>query len=231
MKNILKISFLISVCFFCCGLPLSVSANVGGGSGKATSPYIDNNLPENSATVTRLRAKESAERTVNFTTAQGIHVYGRKIGIVYMSPQASIKSFESALNGIVNDEKTQRKIDFSIISTITILSNDSNTLTLQLNLFPDITVDELLKAQPTYINLKNTYSRTVKMRIPLWSKDKQPLALVGTDSAENAPHKFITLLNDLPIGQKIKLFGSSYWWAIKSVTDDPAYPHRVIYKH
>lgn len=233
MRNISKTSYILAVItLYCCGLSLIVLADVGGGRGKATSPYIDRDLPEDSSTVSRLRDEEAAKKTINFTTTAGKHIYGQKIGIVYLKPGAVVKAIETAFFGIVNGEKSPRKIDFSIISSVTIIAKDSKNLSIQLDLFPDISVEELLKIRPTYTDLKEKHTRTITIQIPLWSKDKQPLALVGTDSEENAPYKIITLFSEIPNGQKINFLGfCSYWWAIQSVTDDIAYPHRVIYKH
>lgn len=232
MKNISKaICILALITLYCCGLASIVLANVGGGSGKATSPYIDGNLPEDSPTVNHLKDEEAAEKTVNFTTPAGKQIYGKHIGVVYLKPASPIKAIETAFFGIVIGEKSPRKIDFSTISSATILSKDSKELSIRLDLFPDISVDELLKIHPTYSDLKEKYTRTITMRIPLWSKGKQPLALVGTDSEPNSPYKIITLFSEIPDGQKIEFLGfSSHWWAIRSVTDDLSYPHREVYK-
>lgn len=233
MKNISKaICILTLITLYCCGLASIVHANVGGGSGKASSPYLDKDLPEDSPTVNRLKAEEAAKKVVNFTTPAGKHFYGKHIGVVYLKPGSPIKAIETAFFGTVIGENSPRKIDFSIISSATILSKDSKELSIRLELFPDISVDELLKIRPTYTDLKEKYTRTVTMRIPLWSKGKQPLALVGTDSEPNSPYKIITLFSEIPDDQKIEFLGfSSYWWAIRSVTDDLSYPHRIIYKY
>ncbi|MEQ1765835.1 MAG: hypothetical protein ABL859_00265, partial [Methylotenera sp.] len=204
--------------------------NVGGGSGKAASPYIDGDLLEDSPTVNRLKAEEAADKTVNFTTPEGKQIYGKHIGIVYLKPASPIKAIETAFYGTVIGEKVPRKIDFSIISSVTILSKDFKEMSIRLDMFPDISVDELLKINPTYTDLKEKYTRTITMRIPLWSEGKLPLALVGTDSDSNLQYNIIALFSEIPDGQKIEFLGfSSHWWAIRSVTNDLSYPHRKIY--
>jgi hypothetical protein len=232
VRNIFKSLSILALITLHYGLASIVLANVGGGSGRATSPYIDGNLSEDIPTVSRLKAEEAAEKTVNFTTPVGKHIFGKKIGIVYLKPGSPIKTIENAFYGIITGEKSSRKIDFSIIDSVTILSRDSKGLSIKLDLFPDISVDELLKTRPSYTDLKEKYKRTINMHIPLWAKDKQPLALVGTDSEPDAPYKIITLFDEIPNGQEIKfLYFSSHWWAIRSVTEDLSYPYRMIYKN
>lgn len=233
MRNISKASYILAVItLYCLGLPLVVLANVGGGSGKAESPYIDGNLPEDIATVSRLRAEGAAKKTVNFTTPAGKQVYGRNIGIVYLKPGAPIGTMKTEFFGNVIGENTSRIVDFSTISSATILSKDSKDVSIQLDLFPDILVEQLLEMHPSYTTLKDKYTKTITIRVPLWSQDRQPLVLVGTDSEENSPYRIITLFSEIPEGQKIPFLGSrSPWWAIRSVTDDLAYPYRRIYKN
>jgi hypothetical protein len=231
VKNTTGISCVLAVAVcFSVGLPLMVSANVGGGSGEPVSPYIQRDLPQDNTTVSTLRAEEAAGKTVNFTNDSGKQVYGRKIGIVYSKPGAPLKSIDNAFFGTVDGEEVPRRVDFSSISQITIVERNSKDLTVKLDLFPDISVEELLKTQPTYTDLKDKFSRSITIRVPLWSKDKAPLALVGTDTGENSPFKIIAQFSEISNGQEIDFMGAgSYWWAIRSVVEDPAYPIRIHY--
>lgn len=232
MRTIFNLIFItIVIVFYCCWLPLNVSANVGGGSGDPISHYIFKQLTEDESTVNRLKTEEAADKTVNFTTVAGKQIFGNKVGIIYSNHAAPLNSIDTAFVGTVDGEELPRRFDFSIVSNITILKKDSKFLTIKLDLFPDISVEELLKIRPTYTDLKETYSRSTIILVPLWSKDKYPLALVGADEDENAPIRVIALFSEIPDGQEIQLIGSRMrWWAIQSVTDDPAYPYRVIYK-
>lgn len=233
MKNIFKINcFFGAVITFCCGWLSPSLADVGGGSGRAHSPYIEMQLPEDNLTVRRLKAEAAATRTVNFTTSYGKSVYGKRIGIVYAKPGAFLGSTatHTAFFGIVDGETTPRYIDFSIIRNVTILKKDYSSITLKLDLFPDIAVEELLKKRPSYTELKSKYTKTITIWVWLWSEDNQPLALVGSGSEENAPRKIIALFSEIPNAQKIEFLGpDNYWWAIRSVTDDLAYPRPAVH--
>ena len=66
--------------------------------------------------------------------------------------------------------------------------------------------------------------------MPLQQGESQ-LALVGVDVVENGPQKLLVLFKDLSKGQDmgpLDLDDDKLWWAIESVTQDPAYPHRLI---
>jgi hypothetical protein len=87
--------------------------------------------------------------------------------------------------------------------------------------------------KPSYLELQDHYTKTVTLSVPL-KKGELQLALVGKDDDEKAQQKIITLVKDLTNGQDIgplDLRDDLLWWAIKSVTADPAYPYRVIYKN
>lgn len=221
------LAVLIAVC---CATPSVCHADVGGGSGKAKSPYIDMHLPENTATMTRLRAEDAANKWINFTTAAGTFVHGKHIAVAFAHSGETPSTFATAFVGTTGNPASSQSIDFSEISSFTVVENQGDFIVLKLNLFPHISNEELLKRHPSYTELRDNYSKTVAIRISLMSEGKKPLVLVGNDAEEQSPPKIIARLRDIPNGQTIELGGQNLWWAISSVTNDPAYPHRVVFK-
>src|SRR5262249_7974260 len=129
---------------------------------------------------------------------------------------------QNGLVGIVDTEHAPRKIEFNIIRHISVKGKDAANLTLELELFPKITADELLRMRPSYTELRERYTKIISMRVPLWSPDGLPLALV--DSGH--PAKAVALFKDIPIDANFLISKGNLWWAIGSVTSDPAYPIR-----
>ena len=96
---------------------------------------------------------------------------------------------EHGIVGLIESETIPGRIDFSVIDTITLVSKDSSMLTLQVDLFPNIFADELVRTRPSYSDLKKNFTATKTIRIRLVSDSGQPLALVGKDTEEKAPRQ------------------------------------------
>ena len=232
VRNITKfVHYLTVVLSFLIVIDSPSLADVGGGSGRPNSPYLNMDLPEDIETVTRLRDEAATSRIVNFTTPSGTHVFGQRAGFAYTNGGAPLTEVEYGLVGVVDPEKTPRRIDFSIVRMITLVSKNSSTLTVRVDLFPDITPKELIQTRPSYSDLKKKYTATRIMNIPLRTDNGQQFSLVSKAEGEGVPFKVLAFLRDIPIGQQIEIYGApSLWWAIGSVTEDLAYPHRVIFK-
>lgn len=231
MKSIFRRSTLFAMAIaICFGISFSCGANVGGGSGRAQSPYLDNIAAEDAADVRGLKTQDAKGRFVNFHTPSGRFIYGTQIGAAYARAEPTPSATETAFTGTVEGESVPRAVDFSVIRYVTVLNKDSDTIALKLDLFPDISVDALLKERPSYTTLKERYTKSIAIRLPARSKAGQPLALIGRDAEKNSPLRIVVILGDLSNGLRFEFMGDNLWWATGSVTDDLAYPHRVIIK-
>jgi hypothetical protein len=106
--------------------------------------------------------------------------------------------------------------------------------------FPDLSPQKLISLKPTYQQLESSYRRTVKMWISLESDTGEPLRIVakdpyGTSQRDTSiPHHFVLNFNEIRLHSAVKMeYGyhdgvSTVWWAIPSVTADPAYPFRYF---
>ncbi len=231
MKTITKLLFRGSIIFVFGITTISpVVADVGGGSGRAKSPYISGRLPDDVPTVTRIRHEAARSAAINFTMPSGSMVFWQQVGFAYERKGSMPGKVNYSLTGVEKDRNATETTNIDTIQAITVMEKDDRTLTLRLELFPDISTEDLVKNRPSYTELKSQYAAAKLIRVKTKSDSGIPLALVGKDPGEKDQVRVLIYLHELPIGQKIDLQVGERWWAIKSVTDDAAYPYRVVLK-
>ena len=228
MKNIIRIRSVcaITIAIFI-GFPFLGNADVGGGRGQAESPYLYKKATEDIVGVNGQRAQDAKDRFVDFALQSGLHIYGTHVGVAYVNGNTTFPNIDTAFTGIVNGETKSRSIDFSVIRYIKVISSNSDTITLRIDLFPDISTAELLNTRPSYIDMKEKYAKLITIRLQARSASGKKLALLGRDVNHNFPLRILAFFSDIPFGQEFELMGDNHWWAIGSVTDDLAYPNRV----
>lgn len=138
------------------------------------------------------------------------------------------------LTGIDSSGK-KRQIDMAVLSQLKVVSIDSahGTLSVEVELFPDITPDDLIKKQPTYRQLWPEYRKTLELRIETTDSKGRTLALIDAKNPGNPGLALASLPGDTVVivlphtpTTRDRVDRASLWWAIPSVMDDPDYPYR-----
>jgi hypothetical protein len=193
-------------------------------------------LAETLRNVDDLKRQDAENRSVHLSQWDRDAPDAHKVRVTYARGE-TFENLDTGFVGRVEGEGADRRIDFSVVRDVTLAGRDGATATLKLTLFPDISSEDLLSKKPTYRDLKKAYTRTVNMRVALRSPRGGDLAFVGeshrwASATDPAGHKAFALFKDLPVGQTIELetqpWSHPWWWAIRSVAGDPAYPHRII---
>jgi hypothetical protein len=219
---ILTLSVLIS---WLCAIP--VFSAIGGGAGSPRTPYGIGGKPD---AKTILRYKEQASTKRNLSKVGTEYFYSMYGGLAYVTNGEIKGDVRYSFWGF--DEKGCKiEIDFCDVKDFRIMERDGKFLVLEVTLFPAISPEELLNKQPSYQDLIDNYTKSVKIRILPRDTSGNILQIIGIDYT-NRPH-IILPVEKLRLGQKVKfewnVLGDSetFWWAIPSVIEDPAYPYRL----
>lgn len=179
--------------------------------------------------------------------------FNRAIQRLYFLPRMTDQAwFHIAGHSREGDELM---IEFSQIEKITILEVDRSRkkMLLEIEKFPDITVEELLSLKPTYTELKNGYTTVLKAWVNVSNNKGEDLYLASI-LHKNSPrsedffglnknwfgsHEFFAIeevkLEKLKEGDEIALSypldQRNIWYAIPSVIEDKEYPYRVVMLH
>jgi hypothetical protein len=215
-------------------------ADVGGGSGKPISPYPPGS-PVTVQQVTKMRQKASATKAVSASIiGTDFTASGYKVGLAYVEDKKVVRDPMFKFNG-VDEQNRQQEIDFADVTSFRLLHVDKklfgkNEAVLELTIFPALTPQQLLAEKPSYSTLLENYKRIVQLKVMLQSGSDGELCMLGTSYKGNV-YKVVFRIRDLKPGSEAKLdpqdqwSGQGLWWAIESVTADPAYPHRIVMKH
>ena len=143
-------------------------------------------------------------------------------------------------------------VDFSIVESFKIVRRENDRALFEVTIFPDITPEKLLNLKPSYTELKDGYTRVVRMWIILNDTARGDLYLAGVvgrepkvmleisgyreicDSwFENGAYlvKSEEMVSRVETNRKIVLEynGNAIWWAIPSVIEDSGYPYRQYF--
>jgi hypothetical protein len=87
------------------------------------------------------------------------------------------------------------QIDMAVLSQLKIVSVDSDrrTLLADVEIFPDISPDELVKMQPTYRQLWSGYRRTIQLRIDATNSKGRTLGLMDARTPGNPSLAIVSL--------------------------------------
>ncbi len=118
-------------------------------------------------------------------------------------------------------------VSFANVEHFVVKAKSDTTITLTVTVWPDISPEDLLEKQPTWKELKKGFRRDVDIEIPIETSDGRALEFAGAGPG--------LAIEKLPEGAKGDFYGGSprqvdprrFWWAIPSVTKDPAYPFRA----
>jgi hypothetical protein len=213
-------------------------ADIGGGSGKVKTPYSPRN-PASLADVTKVKSFASTTRTLNDVVSEGTHVTrgGQNVGLMYVKGTTPAGTPLYKLEGTA-DGGAKIAVDFNEIDSFVVVGEgrDATSITVEVTQFPAITPAELLEKKPSYTDLKNNYTKTVRLHLKTKGPGGKDLCLV----AKNPPAKdygVVAKLSELAANSKVELgYGAfpwgtlslpAIWWATESVTADKKYPYRV----
>jgi hypothetical protein len=217
---------------------MTVSADIGGGSGRIITPYRPGSVVTAQEVETVKKASASSRRISNLPLASGARALsGSGVGLSYVAgTDVGKPAFE--ISG-VTENGAARTVDFSLLDTVWVAKIENNLLAsdrvqLHLKLFPTISIQQLLSDKPTYTRLRDAHEETIRLWVPL-TQSRSELALVATtDEGYRELAKVRDLKPDTPIAIEWGLFElngrrwPSIWWATEAVTKDPAYPHVAI---
>ncbi len=244
-SNIFRVTALSVM--LCAVVKLAV-ADVGGGKGYPETPW----RREGPKSVLDLeKAKEEAASYQNLSISIKLVVekmegvlsafqHGKHFDLTALTRVALVPApFREAdiaiyeLVGKTNFGETVA-ISFSQIESFTVMSKNEKTITLSVMVWPEISPEQLLEEQPTYKQLYEGYRRNVTLDLDLESADGRPLVFRGQWGLTSLP------LDKLPVDTKGSFYEAvlkvatdprQFWWAIPSVTNDEAYPYRLIPEH
>lgn len=218
-------------------------ADVGGGSGKPVTPYSPN---ENLTVelIESVRNESSKARQIStLELHDGTTFIGRgPVALMYVKDGRPNADALFQFRGR-SDNESDSSVDFSDVQKVWVDKLEdgilsSKTVTFILNVLPTIKPADLLAKKPTYQQLVDDYTTTVSIRMPLQMSGKELCFVTGTPSKG---YKLLASVRTLKLKReidltydKIQLNGKSIpsiWWAIPSVTADPAYPNRIRLKH
>ena len=179
--------------------------------------------------------------------------FNRAVNRLYFFPRMTHQAwFHIAGHSREGDEL---KVEFSQMDKITILEVDRSRkiILMEIEKFPDITVEELLSVKPTYTELKNNYMLKMKLWVSTVNDKGEDLYLAsilqkdspradrffGLNPTWLESHEFFAIeevkLDKLKKGDEITLSypmdQRNIWYAIPSVIADKEYPYRVVFKH
>ena len=216
-------------------------ADTGGGSGIPTTPYCGDPVGRKDwvdadvDTVKKLKEYSSKHKGISYIKVKD----NKKIFDIRLMGFAYVKSGHIDSNikyAFVGKNKRYENItiDLSEVENFRILSQENDVLLLEITSFPAISPKEIVKLQPTYLELITNYKFTTQLRLPLRSESGARIYIVGkTRRDEYMVRMPIVSMEDIDKGQLIKFntegVRSMLWWAIPSVATDPAYPHRTTY--
>ena len=209
-------------------------SDIGGGSGKPLSPYSHFRADEITANLVQEKktAASSKKAILSLPIAHGDIRPGMisQLGLAYVYAGKIEGKVLYEFQGVTEDAE-ELSVPFSEISSFEIMGTEDGKLVVELKRFPAIEPEELIKRQPTYLQLRKEFTKLVLLRIAPSKPSGSVLMLVGSKEGRKAEP--ITPLDSIAPGRTIVFYeplfdGEAYWWAIPSVTKDPAYPYRVI---
>jgi hypothetical protein len=127
-------------------------------------------------------------------------------------------------------------VDLARFESVKVLARSNADVTMSVTSFPDIGPEKLLAIHPTYTDLSQRYRTTSVIRVPCERADGRKLFLVGTAWSGAEKLSVAIPVSNLQTDEVIQIrddFGpwlAGPWWAIQSVTKDPAYPYRHFTK-
>jgi hypothetical protein len=212
-----------------------LATDVGGGGG-AITPYNMQDIVVDKKTVARLKEYSSRNKHVMaFFSSNGSFVpRADKVGLAFVKSGRIEGEVRFAFVGIDIETGEKLEVDFSEVHRFEVLKKDGNVLELGIERFPVITPEELLSDEPSFADLYEKHRKFVNLRLTLKNSNGAILSIVGRRPGKDQMP--IVSLGDIEMNRRIRLRDSldnpkGIWWAIPSVSSDPAYPYGLTAAH
>ena len=221
---------------------MSVRGVLANGPGVPISPY-----PRHKALSQEdvIQSKDMASRMRPVRdiglSGEDAHKLGQwqAVGLMYVEGQTARGEPLFLFSG-TTDSGNQVSIDFSEIESFRVVKIKKplfgkDRALVEILRFPFISPQDLLARKPSYSELRQNYTDTVRLWIALEGKGGDELCFVGRNvlsgsGTSNGDYEVITRVRDI---EKVDLYQGlprreTLWWAISSVIADELYPHRVF---
>lgn len=237
--------FLVLVLFF--GIILGAEGDIGGGGGVLITPYVpEKEIKEEE--VVQVKNMSSRTRLVNTLELKETVIDGplEYVGLLYVEDQDVEGEPFFQFKG-VSESGDEITIDFSEVERFLVLRIKNRWFAkdqafLEVVRFPDISPKDLLTKRPAYSDLREKYTKRVRLWIPLENNNKNELCLVGKKWPHEDQYQILSKLRDIKEHSEVifeygyfrsELTGEripSIWWAVDSVIQDEQYPHKHYFK-
>ena len=198
--------------------------DIGGGSGLTRTPYRD---PANVTVeqVTEERKIAAQNRFCSLPLKSGYVRLLNNICFIYGEEGHPAGAPLYNFPGKDPSGKLQT-VELSDVLSFSIVDYREDECLVKINVFPSISVTELLRQKPSYSDLKLRYTREVQ----LWVKTKSADGpLLVCEIKHDGSRSVACLFNDIRAQIMIELYGSEHiWYAIQSVIADSDYPYQHI---
>jgi len=205
-----KFNVVVFIFFSVFGAFFSVKGDIGGGSGKAISPYVPDKkvLLEEIVSMKNFSTKNRfiQQFSLKETTAPQ---YVEKVGLYYAKDEIVSDEIIFEFNGITETGE-KMNIDFSEVKSFSLIEIDNRLFSkdralLQIILFPHISAEQLfsIQPQPSYSELKDNFTKIVKLWVNIEDEEDNELCIVGVRWADK--YENLCKLRDLKLNSEIIL--------------------------
>lgn len=217
-------------------LPCLLRADVGGGSGRPMGPYRhpESVTADEMARIKKLSSRLRWAEIPVQTTEYGAAVFSLATG--YMKDGQRPASVAYAFEGETEDG-AKLKVDFADVRDFKVLQLKRKKFLFEITIFPDITPELLLQKRPSFSELAERHTKTVRLWVPAVTKAGELALLDASSSATDSEFALVrTIKTDVKIelryqtSREVDASGHPIWFAIDTVITDPKYPYRVFAK-
>jgi hypothetical protein len=205
--------------------------------GEPITPY------KKGATITsqdieKVRAQASSYRVISELRVKGTKVplFAERVGFAYVTSNDKVGEPDFNLKGS-GESGGDLTVPLSDVDSLTLIKVEerwfgSDRALLEVTVFPSCSSSELLQLNPTYSQLRESFSKKVRIWVVLENEKKGQLRMVGRKWQEN--YEVLLAIRDLELNVPA-VFGwpprpnAPIWWAVGSVIKDDKYPHRIIF--
>ncbi len=206
--------WITSILFAVCALGFAQSP---GNSHLPRSPYLATRSVPDAVIIQGLLDQAAGETKLSFQRGSPQPLLIQGPTVVRLTPKEATKYL------IDCDLESHRHVTLPVMAlrklSIVKIDKAHKRIMMSVTAFPAISTDEILKHQYIYSELvKGFYLNQAKAWFPLAT------TLKGSDGTRIS-------FTSLKVGMRIAISGptgdAALWWALPSVTDDPAYPFRI----
>jgi len=205
------------------------------GPGDAITPYKQGTVitPQD---IEEIRTQSSNYRIITDLRTKDSRIprFGERVGFAYVTDNGKVGEIHFKLRGTA-ESGGEVTVPLSDIKSFSILKVEDRWFArdrafMNVTIFPSISPSELLELEPTYSQLKDSYTNQIRMWVFLEDKNKDSLRVVG--KKWNDKYEVLFAIEDLELDFPVVLDWpvegfTPIWWAVESVIKDNKYPYRI----